>query len=150
MREYVDKQAPKGHKIRKRVIDNTEFAPGENEAPHNAPDWTKSGYNGSLIESVELYSGVSCLSPPPEENNDKNSEEQTKEHQDKEENEKKDEEENEKEDEEENEKDKYRDPEENKEGNESEESGSNRINRSQRSQSIVSYAYDSEYEDDSD
>ena len=48
-----DSKSSKARRTRKRVYDNTKFAAGENEAPVNAPKWTRSGYTGSLKSLVE-------------------------------------------------------------------------------------------------
>ena len=56
LRDYVDNadsKSSKARRTRKRVYDNTKFAAGENEAPVNAPKWTRSGYTGSLKSLVE-------------------------------------------------------------------------------------------------
>ena len=41
--------------MRTRVYADEEFAPGEAAAPKTAPDWTKSGYNGSLKKFINRY-----------------------------------------------------------------------------------------------
>jgi hypothetical protein len=38
---------------RQRHFDNLEFAPNEENAPLNAPRWTKSGYKGSLVKTIK-------------------------------------------------------------------------------------------------
>ena len=43
---YVDKNTKKGIEKRSRVHDSNTYA--DEEAPLNAPDWTKSGYEGPL------------------------------------------------------------------------------------------------------
>ena len=48
---------------------NDEFAPGEEKAPVNAPDWARTGYKGSLKSSVEKYIGRSCSPLSKEGNN---------------------------------------------------------------------------------
>ena len=51
LRDYLDaifyQQKPDRRK-RTRVYDTSNFATGETKAPLNAPQWTKSGYNGSM------------------------------------------------------------------------------------------------------
>lgn len=54
MVDYLDGQS-KGKQIRVRIRNKDEFAPGEDKAPVNAPDWTKSGYNGALKKYVDAY-----------------------------------------------------------------------------------------------
>jgi hypothetical protein len=55
LRDYVDKlyyrQKPDKRK-RNRVHDNTEFVFNETAAPLNAPRWTKSGYNGTMLNLI--------------------------------------------------------------------------------------------------
>ena len=58
LRDYVDNEDSKSYKsrrTRKRVYDDTQFAADENEAPVNAPKWTRSGYTGSLKSLVEKH-----------------------------------------------------------------------------------------------
>jgi hypothetical protein len=43
---YVDQNTKKGLKKRERIYKHGEYA--EEEGPSNAPDWTKSGYDGPL------------------------------------------------------------------------------------------------------
>jgi hypothetical protein len=43
---YVDQNAKKGIKKRERIYKQGEYV--EEEAPPNAPDWIKSGYDGPL------------------------------------------------------------------------------------------------------
>ena len=43
---YVDKNTKKGIEKRSRVNENNRNA--DEKAPPNAPEWTKSGYNGPL------------------------------------------------------------------------------------------------------
>ena len=50
----IDKDIKNTRKKRKRLYSN-EFAPNEETAPVNAPNWTKSGYNGTLKKSIENY-----------------------------------------------------------------------------------------------
>jgi hypothetical protein len=54
-RNYVDVlfyQQTVDKRRRKRVIDDSQYAPGEETAPLNAPRWTKSGYAGSMVQTV--------------------------------------------------------------------------------------------------
>ncbi|EXX58403.1 uncharacterized protein OCT59_024974 [Rhizophagus irregularis] len=37
---------------RKRVFDNSQYAPGEETAPLNASRWTRSGYKGSMLSII--------------------------------------------------------------------------------------------------
>ena len=50
MRKYVDEvnNRSNSRRTRKRVYHDSEFAPGKETAPKNAPAWTISGYDGSL------------------------------------------------------------------------------------------------------
>ena len=57
MREYINSQVSTDCKARRQFFNSTKFVPGE-EAPINAPHWTKVGYDGSLKGAVESYSGV--------------------------------------------------------------------------------------------
>jgi hypothetical protein len=54
---YVDKNAKKGIKKRERVYKQQEYV--EEGAPLNAPDWTKSDYDGPLkspaVKAVSKY-----------------------------------------------------------------------------------------------
>ena len=43
---YIDKNTNQGIKKRERVRKHSEYV--EEAAPANAPDWTKSGYDGPL------------------------------------------------------------------------------------------------------
>jgi hypothetical protein len=52
--DEIDK-ASKTRRMRKRVYNNDEFAPGEESAPKNTPYWTRSGYNGFLKTSVKNH-----------------------------------------------------------------------------------------------
>jgi hypothetical protein len=54
LRDYLD-DISKSRKKRTRVYADEEFAPGEAAAPKTAPDWTKSGYNGSLKKFINRY-----------------------------------------------------------------------------------------------
>ena len=54
LRVIIDKDTKNTHKKRKRLYSNR-FAPNEETAPVNAPNWTKSGYNGTLKKSIENY-----------------------------------------------------------------------------------------------
>jgi hypothetical protein len=55
LRNYVDKLFSSTRRTRKRVQDNSRFAvPGE-KAPVNAPRWTLTGYNGSLKSCIEKH-----------------------------------------------------------------------------------------------
>jgi hypothetical protein len=54
---YVDKNTKKGIRKRERVYKHSEYV--EETAPSNAPDWTKSGYDGPLkkliVKAVNKY-----------------------------------------------------------------------------------------------
>jgi hypothetical protein len=54
---YIDKNTKEGIKKRKRVYKYNEYV--EEAEPLNAPDWTKSGYNGPLkdptVKAVNKY-----------------------------------------------------------------------------------------------
>jgi hypothetical protein len=55
LRNYLDVlfyQQTIDKRRRKRVFDDSQYAPGEETAPLNAPRWTKSGYNGSMLEII--------------------------------------------------------------------------------------------------
>jgi hypothetical protein len=54
LRDYLD-DISKSRKKRTRVYADEEFASGEAAAPKTAPDWTKSGYNGSLKKFINRY-----------------------------------------------------------------------------------------------
>ena len=54
MRDYLD-NINKSRRKRERIYLDNEFAPEEEEAPKNAPFWTKTGYNGSLKKFVDRY-----------------------------------------------------------------------------------------------
>jgi hypothetical protein len=54
LQDYLD-NISKSRKKRTRVYADEEFAPGEAAAPKTAPDWTKSGYNGSLKKFINRY-----------------------------------------------------------------------------------------------
>ena len=56
LREYVDVlfyQQTKDRRKRKRLYDS-HFATGETTTPLNAPRWTKSGYNGSILKAITI------------------------------------------------------------------------------------------------
>jgi hypothetical protein len=62
LRDYLDVlfyQQTVDKRRRKRVFDESQYAPGEETAPLNAPRWTKSGYDGSMLsiitKAVEKY-----------------------------------------------------------------------------------------------
>ena len=58
LRDYVDNEdskSSKARRTRKRVYDDTQFTASENEAPVNAPKWTRSGYTRSLRSLVEKH-----------------------------------------------------------------------------------------------
>ena len=55
LRNIIDEDTKNTRKKRKRVHIDNEFAPNEDSAPVNAPNWTKSGYNGTLKKSIENY-----------------------------------------------------------------------------------------------
>ena len=66
LRNYVDKHIKRSalaRRTRKRVYDLTQPAPNEEEAPMNAPDWTKTGYIGNLKTHVDraIAKGVTRL-----------------------------------------------------------------------------------------
>ena len=64
LRNYVDSAASsKSRRVRNREYGD--YATNEIDAPINAPRWTKDGYNGSLKQLIEKYSGNKC-SPPEE------------------------------------------------------------------------------------
>jgi hypothetical protein len=55
LRDYVDKlyyRYKPDKRRRKRVHDDTEYASNETAAPLNAPRWTKSGYNGTMLNLI--------------------------------------------------------------------------------------------------
>jgi hypothetical protein len=55
LRDYLDVlfyQQTIDKRRRKRVFDDSRYAPGEETAPLNAPRWTKSGYNRSMLSIV--------------------------------------------------------------------------------------------------
>jgi hypothetical protein len=54
LRDYLD-NISKSCKKRTRVYADEEFTPGEAAAPKTTPDWTKSGYNGSLKKFINRY-----------------------------------------------------------------------------------------------
>ncbi|CAG8732080.1 6543_t:CDS:2, partial [Funneliformis caledonium] len=56
------------NKTRKRVYSNDKFTPDEEEAPVNAPSWTRNGYNGSLKSFAKRYISIH-YSPSPFRNN---------------------------------------------------------------------------------
>jgi hypothetical protein len=54
LRDYLD-NISKSRKKRTKVYTGEEFASGKEAAPKTAPDWTKSGYNGSLKKFINRY-----------------------------------------------------------------------------------------------
>ncbi|PKY52871.1 hypothetical protein RhiirA4_497694 [Rhizophagus irregularis] len=55
LRDYLDVlfyQQTVDKRRRKRVFDNSQYAPGEETAPLNAPRWTRSGYKGSMLSII--------------------------------------------------------------------------------------------------
>ena len=55
LRDYVDKlyyRYKPDKRRRKRVHDDTEYASNETAAPLNTPRWTKSGYNGTMLNLI--------------------------------------------------------------------------------------------------
>lgn len=54
---YIDQNTTKGIKKRERVYKPSEYV--DETAPSNAPDWTKSGYDGPLkkptVKAVNKY-----------------------------------------------------------------------------------------------
>jgi hypothetical protein len=55
LRDYIDKlyyRYKPDKRRRKRVHDDTECASNETAAPLNAPRWTKSGYNGTMLNLI--------------------------------------------------------------------------------------------------
>ncbi|GET04838.1 hypothetical protein GLOIN_2v1479874 [Rhizophagus clarus] len=55
LRDYLDVlfyQQIIDKRRRKRVFDDSRYAPGEDTAPLNTPWWTKSGYNRSMLSIV--------------------------------------------------------------------------------------------------
>lgn len=55
LRDYLDGlfyQQTVDKRRRKRVFDNSHYAPGEETAPLNAPRWTRSGYKGSMLSII--------------------------------------------------------------------------------------------------
>jgi hypothetical protein len=55
LRNYVDKLFSSTRRTRKRVQDNSRFAVSGKKAPVNAPRWTLTGYNGSLKSCIEKH-----------------------------------------------------------------------------------------------
>ncbi|CAG8537864.1 16371_t:CDS:2 [Funneliformis caledonium] len=58
LREFIDNNFNLIRRIRKWVYSNDKFTPDEEEAPVNAPSWTKNGYNGSLKSFAERYISI--------------------------------------------------------------------------------------------
>lgn len=92
MREYVDGQRSIKSRRKRKRINITGFVSDEHEAPINAPNWTKAGYNGTLKKAVESSSGVHCTPRNEDElcrdnrtdievNNDKEGQEESEENQ---------------------------------------------------------------------
>lgn len=139
MREYVDGQRSIKSRRKRKRINITGFVSDEHEAPINAPNWTKAGYNGTLKKAVESSSGVHCTPRNEDElcrdnrtdievNNDKEGQEESEENQEeRDENSRK-----------------------SRSIEESEENREERDENSRRSRSIVSELYDSDSDSDNE
>jgi hypothetical protein len=84
LRDYVDAlyyRMKADRRKRKRVFDESQYAPGEETAPLNAPRWTKSGYNGTMrkciidkTSEINDNNTIAPESPNEEEQRENNSE----------------------------------------------------------------------------
>ena len=126
LRVIIDEDTKNTRKKRKRLYSNG-FAPNEETAPVNAPNWTKSGYNGTLKKSIENY-----LSPQEK---DIDKEESSDDDDDSKENEDND-----------NSKEKEDDDVDNNDNSDEKEHDEQEKRTERRSRSLVSVRYDSDYD----
>ena len=59
LHNIINEDTKNTHKKRKRIYSDDRFAPNKETAPVNAPNWTKSRYDGTLKKSIKNYGNLS-------------------------------------------------------------------------------------------